>query len=53
MLFTQICGKVTTKIAYMQVFSPFFAKKSFFSCVYAKKSVILCPKVKNTNILYI
>ena len=25
MLFTQICGKDTTKIAYMQVFSSFFA----------------------------
>ena len=30
MLFTQICGKDTTKIAYMQVFSSFFAEKVFF-----------------------
>lgn len=30
MLFTQICRKVTTKIAYMQVFLPFFAEKVFF-----------------------
>ena len=30
MLFTQICGKDTTKIAYMQVFLPFFVEKVLF-----------------------
>ena len=44
MLFTQICGKDTTKIAYMKVFLLFLLKKGLFSCVYAKIIVILCPK---------